>query len=301
MLKKLVMFILLSSFAATAQTSAPQPTADDFQSFEQQILLSTVLIDVKGIGTGTGFIVAVPVPSKSGNKNVTFLISNAHVFLGLKQPTTVKIHGSWLPGMKPNLEKSDSIEIQGAKFFAHPDGKTDLACAVISSFVGDRTVISTPLDMLSDFTEATLTVGRDISYVGYPSGYYDEAHNLPLLRRGYIASAPKIDFNGLPMFVIDAQVVGGSSGSPVFSQVGPNGTMKLIGVVTEQVSQNTLVIQKLSDPAHPIVLGQTIGLGNVIKATEVRKLIDFAMGKMNDGIKLELSASEDEKMASSKK
>mgnify|MGYP003291781313 CR=1 FL=1 len=45
---------------------------------------------------------------------------------------------------------------------------------------------------------------------------YDKKNNLPLVRTGTIASHPRKDFNGLPQFVIDAQVFPGSSGSPVF-------------------------------------------------------------------------------------
>lgn len=51
--------------------------------------------------------------------------------------------------------------------------------------------------------------------VGYPLGFHDELHNLPVYRRASIASAYGVDFGGLPYFLIDGQLHSGTSGSPV--------------------------------------------------------------------------------------
>jgi len=55
----------------------------------------------------------------------------------------------------------------------------------------------------------------DVVVVGYPLGFHDELHNLPVYRSASIASAYGIDFGGLPCFLIDAQLHSGTSGSPV--------------------------------------------------------------------------------------
>lgn len=57
---------------------------------------------------------------------------------------------------------------------------------------------------------------EDILMVGYPNGIWDEAHNLPIFRRGVTASHPGFDLNGEREFVIDVACFPGSSGSPVF-------------------------------------------------------------------------------------
>ncbi len=56
--------------------------------------------------------------------------------------------------------------------------------------------------------------------IGYPDGYYDSKHNLPLIRRANLASAPSIPFNKEPKLLIDAQLHKGTSGSPVLKPTG---------------------------------------------------------------------------------
>ena len=45
---------------------------------------------------------------------------------------------------------------------------------------------------------------------------YDTKNNTPIIRRGSTATHPNLDFDGVPQYLIDATVFGGSSGSPVF-------------------------------------------------------------------------------------
>jgi len=54
-----------------------------------------------------------------------------------------------------------------------------------------------------------------IVMVGYPNGLWDEVNNLPIFRRGVLASNYKTDWNGKKEFLIDAACFLGSSGSPV--------------------------------------------------------------------------------------
>ena len=60
-----------------------------------------------------------------------------------------------------------------------------------------------------------LSAIQSVVFVGYPNRMRDEKNLLPLARRGYTASPYFVDFNGLPLFLIDANVFPGSSGSPV--------------------------------------------------------------------------------------
>ncbi len=74
--------------------------------------------------------------------------------------------------------------------------------------------------MISDFSEENLVPGVDVWFVGYPANRFDVVNNLPLLRKGYISSIPRVNFNSQEQFIIDAQVYQGSSGSPVFAPIG---------------------------------------------------------------------------------
>jgi hypothetical protein len=83
----------------------------------------------------------------------------------------------------------------------------------------------------------TLSLGQDVFFIGYPENRFDVTHNLPLLRKGCIASAPNVDFNGKRQFLIHAQVFQGSSGSPVFALTG--GEFKIAGVISQTMIKNS--------------------------------------------------------------
>ena len=54
-----------------------------------------------------------------------------------------------------------------------------------------------------------------VTMVGYPNGLWDHVNNLPIFRRGVLATDYKRDWNGKKEFLIDAACFPGSSGSPV--------------------------------------------------------------------------------------
>ena len=137
--------------------------------------------------------------------------------------------------------------------------------------------------MLSDFTEPELNVAENVLFVGYPDNRYDAKNNLPLIRQGLIASHPKYDYNGDPVFIMDAQVFPGSSGSPVYIDMTfeniKNGQLvigqkiiKLLGIVAQTMIRNN----KLAaiPTGVQIATQEVIGLGIVFKSTAIKELID---------------------------
>lgn len=56
---------------------------------------------------------------------------------------------------------------------------------------------------------------ENITMVGYPNGLWDRTNNLPIFRKGVLATDYKRDWNGRKEFLIDAACFPGSSGSPV--------------------------------------------------------------------------------------
>ncbi len=113
---------------------------------------------------------------------------------------------------------------------------------------------------------------------------YDEKNNLPLFRTGFISSHPKVDYNGRPVFIIDAQVFPGSSGSPVYIdltyedikhgniKIGGKRDLKLLGIVSAtMIRHNKIVALPTSTNEQS---EEVIGLGMVFKATVIKELID---------------------------
>lgn len=57
---------------------------------------------------------------------------------------------------------------------------------------------------------------EDVIMIGCPRGIFDEANNLPIVRKGTTASALSKRYNGRSKFMVDMACFPGSSGSPVF-------------------------------------------------------------------------------------
>ena len=53
--------------------------------------------------------------------------------------------------------------------------------------------------------------------VGYPLGFSDDINNLPVYRKGMIASSYPVEFEQYPYFLIDSNLHEGTSGSPVLN------------------------------------------------------------------------------------
>ena len=58
-------------------------------------------------------------------------------------------------------------------------------------------------------------VGHPLLIVGFPLGFHDELHHLPVVRQAVIASSFGLRFQGQGMFLTDARMHRGTSGSPV--------------------------------------------------------------------------------------
>ncbi len=80
--------------------------------------------------------------------------------------------------------------------------------------------------LLSAFTPAHLVaeldqveVGTAVLIVGFPLGFHDNLHHLPVARQAVIASAFGIRFQGHGYFLTDARMHRGTSGAPVVARV----------------------------------------------------------------------------------
>jgi len=237
-----------------------------------------------GSGTtsvGTGFIFQAKL-NTPGQENALLLISNRHVLENTSHHLILKFHKQNVDGVTPDLGNTVTVQEDGfdAFYTGHPDKDIDLACINISGIMSrGHEVFYRCLneDLLSDCSNPQLFPGKEIWFVGYPDNRFDSVHNLPILRRGYIASMPSVDFDGKAQFIVDAQVFPGSSGSAVFVEYG--GQFRLVGVITATMVKNEqLKPISLSLPTALTDFGvqQTIGLGIVIKSEALRELVKRA-------------------------
>lgn len=63
-----------------------------------------------------------------------------------------------------------------------------------------------------------IDVTSDIIVASYPRGFYDITNKFPIVKSGIISSGWGLQFNSMPVFLIDAQLFPGSSGGLVISK-----------------------------------------------------------------------------------
>ena len=220
--------------------------------------------------TGTGFFYLAEVDlSETETRSKLLLISNKHVLGEGKGKMTLTL----------NRKGNDGTLVHGAVreftfdgfadlYSGHPNNDVDLACVDVSKVThSDADTRHIGKEFLNPIDFEKVALGSEVLFVGFPNDYYDTVNNLPLVRKGTLASLPNIDFGGKGNVVIDAQVFGGSSGSPVF--VDWDNKYRLLGVITATT-------EGVTPSGFPAVLG----LGIVIKQRHVRELIDHAVERV---------------------
>jgi hypothetical protein len=88
--------------------------------------------------------------------------------------------------------------------------------------------------LLHAFTPAHLVdrldrieVGTSVLIVGFPLGFHDTLHRLPVARQAVVASAFGLRFQGNGYFLTDARMHRGASGAPVVARAPTSGDGRL--------------------------------------------------------------------------
>jgi hypothetical protein len=252
-----------------------------YEKFEEQMFFVTTKIVIKhksscATSIGTGFIIRAILPSHP-DRSIILLFSNKHLLDRSDAEVEFLLHERENSSLSlPSLTSVRNFRTTMHDLLYYEHDTEDVACINISRIdTFNPFYKSIPLDMISSCNEPELLAGSEVLFVGYPNNRYDSVHNLPIIRKGIIASAPHIDFNGRMQFIIDAQVFQGSSGSPVFTVL--HGKYKLIGIVAATMVRNQQL--QIVPTAFSAEVQEVIGLGIVIKSTAIKELIDQAITK----------------------
>ena len=279
------------------------------ETIAEQLLFATLRIVVPrsngDASIGTGFIVS---HRWAEDKKGSFLVTNKHVIQHTTQGRLAfTLVDASSKGSAPSLGSSTSIDLaQSAwQWTGHPSSEIDIAALPLAPAVRHLTqrgeapfYKSIPTSMTPNQEDLDgLDAIEEILFVGYPSGIYDRTNNLPIMRQGITATPPTIDHEGKPIFLIDASVFPGSSGSPVllYSR-GPwptkSGSVKagprflflgILGSAFFREDDGSFKLEEIPTAVRPVVkTTQMIDLGVVYKARTVVETIEHLLSQRGE-------------------
>ncbi|MBS3936066.1 MAG: trypsin-like peptidase domain-containing protein [Sulfuritalea sp.] len=260
----------------------------EINSIAKRLLFSTVRVDTVledgSQGTGTAFVF----DCMHNGKPHSFVVTNRHLAENVRTGALIftrKRDGQPMVGRGFRLD----IEDFSQAWFYHPDASVDLAVlplrpleAHIREQGGEIFYQAIDGRLIPDGATVTnLDALEQVIFVGYPSGVWDKANLMPILRRGTTATPVFLDFEARPEFLVDAAVYPGSSGSPVFlydsdtiAQRGAARRFLFLGVVAAvffKEESNHLVSAPIPASQQTAVYSsEMIDLGLVIKSSQVR-------------------------------
>jgi S1-C subfamily serine protease len=213
-----------------------------------------------------------------------YLVTNRHVVVdetrGLKADALrIRLHTN-SQDLTKNVDRELPLYQNGKqKWYVHKDyPKVPIDIAVIE--LSQEQIKDGQIKALSQknfFPDRLLiSPGEDVMVMGFPRGLSDSKHNLPLIRNALISSAYGVNFEGLPTFLVDANLHPGMSGSPVMTKpknvwatkqggtsMVNNPVAHLLGVFSATLSINISPTEQ-----------EALGLGQVWYAELIEQIID---------------------------
>lgn len=161
-----------------------------------------------------------------------YLITNRHVIIDEKK----EIYGDSVKFyVHLNKEKPDDIKYLTVRLYDEnkkptwlehkSNSKTSIVDVVAIPINDEIWEYHDSIEYWSEKNQPRNEVGYlnsfiNLSYIGYPLGFFDEINNLPLKRSGTPSSVYGIGFREKPRFLLDVISHPGASGSPVYLPLG---------------------------------------------------------------------------------
>ena len=274
-----------------------------FDSAAGQLLLTTTRITTKsekGVGVATGFFYSC----KRGKEITDFIVTSKHVIENCDEMKFTFLVGE---NGVPNLGEKDEISLIAdedmiSSWVYH--NEYDLAAfpstylyKIMSKTQKNHLAIrSLSKDNIpSDNTKSEFEAIEDIYFIGYPDGLWDIHNYLPIVRKGISATPINVDYGGKKRFLIDANVIPGSSGSPVFYYHSGNIAGSRMGFTTGSMVHFLGILDmrinfrpKIGSEQVPIPLYKSeetqnsvsTNIGGVIKSSVLYDMVEYYLKNM---------------------
>ncbi|HEV8726501.1 MAG TPA: trypsin-like peptidase domain-containing protein [Candidatus Binatia bacterium] len=267
----------------------------------QRLLFNTVRVetfDQSGdpVGIGTSFVISHEL---EGYGRELFLVTNKHV---IEDGFTANMYFTKIKDGAPDIGNPFFVRFDMFEWgwHGHPDPSADISIhpiswvfdiidtSGVSAFLTD---VSTDIIVTPERAE-TLDAVEEILFIGYPNGLYDKKNYVPIIRRGTTATPISLDYDALPVFLIDASVFPGSSGSPVFRHIptidGQSlAQLELLGIISSvffRTESGTIELRPAPTNVSDAVIKtrEMIDLGMVYKSHLILETIDDFWEKHRD-------------------
>lgn len=170
------------------------------------------------LSSGTGFIFSV---RETDTTSIPMLITNYHV-LENAVAGFVELHVAEKD--MPIANKSIRVQFDKTIISGNKLGDLDLIAVPLAATFNDFhnkgiDIFFRSVDQYmipSDEQYNDFAAIENVTFIGYPNGLYDDKNKVSIIRQGITATPIWNDFKGEEVFLIDAGVFPGSSGSPVF-------------------------------------------------------------------------------------
>jgi hypothetical protein len=277
------------------------------KTIAEQLLFTTVRIETVtsgGTGTGTAFIFSY----QQKEEQYLFLVTNKHVVQGA---TNGRYFFTLSDGQSPQIGQRFDIQMNQFEqlWFRHPDPEIDVAVMPLVPVLQQieklgKSVFCRAIthDLIPNAEQMSgLDAIEEVVFIGYPNGIFDSKNLMPVVRRGTTATHIQIDYEGKPLFLIDASVFPGSSGSPVlivntggYSDKGGfvvGNRVLFLGIISSvaiREEQGQIVFIPSPTSQVPIVrTQQMIDLGTVYKSSTILETVKILVDKWSNSQKPE--------------
>jgi len=258
------------------------------------LIYSTVRISVKTSNSekiGTGFIYKY----EENGKFWHFVITNRHVVENAQSGEITFHKGKSIEGKNLLVDKEIfNLKFSSRSFYCSTDPSIDIAIWNISRIFDENSdkmyMITVGNKIIPENEEINSKISKidDIIFIGYPIGIWDTKNYIPIVRKGITSTPYHYDFEGKPIFLIDASVFPGSSGSPVFvyrqgvdldetteNRIGEK--ILFLGILSSRLEITAKGIVKLIDIPSTLEayvnIKQPINVGVVIKDKAIKEII----------------------------
>jgi S1-C subfamily serine protease len=226
-----LLFLIVSVAVGFAQQPAPTPVppfspGTKFTSNTQKVLATVtvpirIFCDKSQIATATGFFYDI-------DGKQLFLVTNRHVVIqepeaGKTEPKVYPDHLVLRLHTSDNdLTKSEDVSVplyaNGQRLWREIDPSIDVVAVEITKIVTSKYYLGTFSKENLLPSDVPLSLGDPLVVIGYPLGLSDQMFNLPIAREGTVASVFPVPFQGKRLFLVDAKLHPGTSGSPVITR-----------------------------------------------------------------------------------